>query len=1190
MKKIFLLLTFIVTLSLSLCLISIAADTNTIYTDSDGISWKVTLKEDMTAVINGVDALESRTSSFTIPSKITVDGNEYTVTVIGSNAFNGNTNVFGKLTLPTTLVEIKNGAFCGTYIYGDLTLPDSLKSIGDGAFKDCSGITSVTLPESITKIPSNLFNGCSSLVSVKAKGTIVSYGNNCFQYCYALSDITISEQTTTIGGNAFNRCYALKGHINIPNATLGGNAFYECKNITEVTLGTKADVSSTTFRGCTSLTQINIASGNSKYVSIDGIVFSKDGKTLIQFPLGRESDEYTIPEKVETIGDFAFAYSKVKKIFVSNVTTINQYAFSGSKIETFYAPDTVTFIGQHAFSNTEDLDWIVLGNGITRLENLTNSSINILIAKNDSFTASNVKTYMLAKNHKRPDHYYGYIDLPADCENDGYKTCVLCGKTEQIEKFGHSGRIIERSSLSCITDEYEVIDCKRCGHTVKITSAISHGHDKQPLDAELPTGLNIKLYKCKNCLEIFYENFEANAYKTGDIDGNGIIDEKDVALLGSYIAGGSYSLNFYSCDVNGDGKVDILDLLLLRKYVADPSSAVLSSSDRVCTDHIRLSSVPLTRSTCTTCGLELVFCLDCGTVIKTAPTPYAEHDFEVVDKINPTCKSEGSENLRCRECGLKKYQTLEKLSHTQNWIVLEERGIEYNTCTICGEFESRKVDYSVLDELIRYISPYYKTYYTNETAIAVKPILENYKNPLTQKMVDKLVDDIIELLPTIKYNTSTVPVIYLETDDSLSKGMDYVAAKIAISYTDEDGVVHFINEYDGKMRVRGNSTANATKFPFNIKFSKSLDIFGMGKGKKYCLIANLYDKTLIRNALAFELGYSMGLDYTPKYEFVEVYVNGVYNGSYIITTPVDVGSDRVDIDENNDFLLETEAPRNTNEQNGYYVTTPIFKIRALIDSPDTLSSEAYSKLYTTLYQIDFAILSGDWNEICKYIDVESMAKYFVYNEYLKNLDIIWDSTRFYIRDGKLYGGPAWDYDLSMGNVKKTEKLEGNDSSYTAYWNYTGLGNGTPGDSTTGTWADIGWLTSARSDADYRIWFYALCKYSPEFNELIKQTILKYNDSFVGMYEDMYDEYGDLVSVSLINKILENENIKLSIDNNYTVFGISGVNYTDMWYVENMYSYNDSVEYLTNWLEGRYEWMMSHYFPDGETTAQSKTNQ
>lgn len=101
-----------------------------------------------------------------------------------------------------------------------------------------------------------------------------------------------------------------------------------------------------------------------------------------------------------------------------------------------------------------------------------------------------------------------------------------------------------------------------------------------------------------------------------------------------------------------------------------------------------------------------------------------------------------------------------------------------------------------------------------------------------------------------------------------------------------------------QIKVRGNTTALywMQKKPFTIKFSSKKNVLGMGSGKKWALIANLFDPTLLRNYVAFDTAQKMGIEYTSNQRFVELWLDGSYRGCYTLYEPVQQGVDRVDID------------------------------------------------------------------------------------------------------------------------------------------------------------------------------------------------------------------------------------------------------------------------------------------------------
>ena len=186
-----------------------------------------------------------------------------------------------------------------------------------------------------------------------------------------------------------------------------------------------------------------------------------------------------------------------------------------------------------------------------------------------------------------------------------------------------------------------------------------------------------------------------------------------------------------------------------------------------------------------------------------------------------------------------------------------------------------------------------------------------------------------------------VPQIRVTTENSngteLQKDDGYVNASIAI--TDTDGSV--LSD-SCVFKVRGNTTAMTfiLKKAFTIKFEKKKDVLGMGKAKKWALIANTFDPTQLRNELAFSLADEMGLPYTSQRKYVELWVDGSYRGCYQLFEPVQEGKDRVDIDiESNDgmkdFLLEYEASRT--EDGVSYITAG--GMRFALSDPDEPTDE-----------------------------------------------------------------------------------------------------------------------------------------------------------------------------------------------------------------------------------------------------------
>ena len=167
------------------------------------------------------------------------------------------------------------------------------------------------------------------------------------------------EGYTSIGEVAFWGCSGLAS-VTIPNSVtcIGEGAFSCCGN--------------GAFSGCISLTSINVASDNSNYCSVDGVLFNKDKRTLIQYPGGKQG-AYIIPDSVTNIGDYAFREcSGLTSIVIPNsVTSIGDSAFSRcSGLTSIVIPDSVTGVGEYTFSRCSGLTSIVIPNSVTSIGDL----------------------------------------------------------------------------------------------------------------------------------------------------------------------------------------------------------------------------------------------------------------------------------------------------------------------------------------------------------------------------------------------------------------------------------------------------------------------------------------------------------------------------------------------------------------------------------------------------------------------------------------------------------------------------------------------------------------------------------------------------------------------------------------------------------------------------------------------------
>ena len=242
----------------------------------------------------------------------------------------------------------------GLTAYGEsltsIIIPNNITAIGEAAFGNCTNLTSITIPDSVTYIGDWAFWDCKGLTSITIPGTLTSIGDYAFGNCTGLTNITIPNSVTSIGEYAFLGCHGLT-NITIPNSVtyIGKGAISGCFSLTSVTIPDSVTSLDGEFVGCKSLTNITVSKDNPKFSSVDGILFSKDKKTLVLFPGGKNGG-YTIPKGVVSIGEGAFLYCEglTNVTIPEGVTSIGGGAFSGcTGLTSITIPSTVVSLGKN---------------------------------------------------------------------------------------------------------------------------------------------------------------------------------------------------------------------------------------------------------------------------------------------------------------------------------------------------------------------------------------------------------------------------------------------------------------------------------------------------------------------------------------------------------------------------------------------------------------------------------------------------------------------------------------------------------------------------------------------------------------------------------------------------------------------------------------------------------------------------
>ncbi|MDR1899929.1 MAG: CotH kinase family protein, partial [Treponema sp.] len=223
-----------------------------------------------------------------------------------------------------------------------------------------------------------------------------------------------------------------------------------------------------------------------------------------------------------------------------------------------------------------------------------------------------------------------------------------------------------------------------------------------------------------------------------------------------------------------------------------------------------------------------------------------------------------------------------------------------------------------------------------------------------------------------------LPVMRIRTGNgrAVTGKTEYVSALIEI--TDPDGGGDNPAR-PAAIRGRGNTSWDAPKKPYRIKFDKKTSLFGRPAAKSWVLLANYQDTTLFLNSTAFELGKLFNLPFTPHYDHVELVLNGRYEGSYVLTNQIQAGTGRVDIDKDRGFLVELDTHYDEDPK----FTTPVLQMPVMIKHPeDTEDGPRIDSVKNALYELEAALFDDSFpdNHYRDLINIDVFVDYIMINE------------------------------------------------------------------------------------------------------------------------------------------------------------------------------------------------------------------
>ena len=406
----------------------------------------------------------------------------------------------------------------------------------------------------------------------------------------------------------------------------------------------------------------------------------------------------------------------------------------------------------------------------------------------------------------------------------------------------------------------------------------------------------------------------------------------------------------------------------------------------------------------------------------------------------------------------------------------------------------------------------------------------------------------IDNAKTIKaefYNPSDftgLPIIHVNTSGiSVDSKEDYVEGNVSITGM---GDLPGILSAEMKIKGRGNSTwwqggigrPVNTKKPYQIKFGDKTEVLNMPKDKKWVLLAEISDISLIRNKIIREIANMGRFDYVPQAKYTELFINNEHKGTYLIGQKVEESKNRVNIGDNGYLIeIDTDAHGRIEEDDvifrsnvwSNHYSEGVFNIK---EPSLDYDSDEFNLIKDHINDFESALFGENFKDpdfgYRSFIDLSSFVDWFLVNEISKNQDAKSFSSIYfnYIPGEKIKMGPIWDFDLAFGNV-----------------NYSNAEN--PG----GFWIKD------------NLWYNRMFE-DPYFNNLVKERLEYFNDNLNNILSKI-DDYETYLEKS------QKKNFELYPD----LLDPS----KEVWPVPARFdNHHDYVKYLKNWIQERMAWLIT----------------
>lgn len=269
---------------------------------------------------------------------------------------------------------------------------------------------------------------------------------------------------------------------------------------------------------------------------------------------------------------------------------------------------------------------------------------------------------------------------------------------------------------------------------------------------------------------------------------------------------------------------------------------------------------------------------------------------------------------------------------------------------------------------------------------------------------------------------TNLPTVVIHTQDNVAPYDKEHEITCLVTIISNDGASVLTDT--ATIRERGNYSRGFPKKPYRIKFANKHKVLGSkANAKKWTLINNYGDKTLMRNQLAFELSRRFGMPYTPFCAYVDVVLNGDYKGCYQLCDQIEVRKNRVDIEEmtpednsgealTGGYLIEVDAYAEEEPEQSMFWSDKGTGVTIKSPGDDEITPE--QKEYIRAH---YSTMEINWKN---YLDLNTFLRHFLVGEMSGNTDTYWSVYMYKHRlNDTMYVGPCWDFDLAFENDNRT---------------------------------------------------------------------------------------------------------------------------------------------------------------------------